>query len=210
MFGLTSSRLLSRLPVVSTTIPSMIVGGRNPYIVHTNTITRSYVSFGEDEEDVNDDILKSMRKSKKFPTSKQIRGRYVSPWSAETKKTLWDVAKLLMSPKAPRLQLPNNIDSISLIPQLKVDMDAIRNTSAPHFTWMGHASCYFQTDGVYFLTDPVWSERASPLSFAGPKRYTTTPVDVANIKIDIVLLSHTHYDHMDVSTIRTIGNRALW
>jgi N-acyl-phosphatidylethanolamine-hydrolysing phospholipase D len=174
----------------------------------TKVLTRGYVSFGEDDDDVNDEILKTMRKAKKFPASKQIRGRFVSPWP--NKKSLWDVAKLLMSPKPPRLQLPNVTDSISLIHQLQVDMDAIRNTSCPHVTWMGHASCYYQTDGVYFLTDPVWSDRASPLSFAGPKRYTKTPVDVANIKVDIVLLSHTHYDHMDVPTIRTIGNRALW
>ncbi len=176
----------------------------------TRVSIRSYVSFGEDDDEVDDDILKSMRKSKKFPTSKQIRGRYVSPWSAETKKTLWDVMKLLLSSKPPRLQLPNNTNSISLIPTMQVDMDAVRATTTPHITWMGHASCYYQTDGVYFLTDPVWSDRASPLSFAGPKRYTQPPVDVANIKIDIVLLSHTHYDHMDVPTIRIIGNRALW
>ena len=175
-----------------------------------STQTRQYVSFDDEKEEELEEALKSMKKSLKYPPSKQIRGRYISPWSGETNKKFLDVVRLFASKKPPALELGNVKNTIELIPQLEVDMDALHDVSTSHMTWMGHASCYYQTEGVYFLSDPVWSDRASPLSFAGPKRYTKPPVNVANIPIDIVLLSHTHYDHLDIDTARTIGDRALW
>ncbi len=75
---------------------------------------------------------------------------------------------------------------------------------------MGHASCYYQTDGVYFLTDPVFSQRASFSQYYGPKRFLPPPVDVEDLQIDVVLLSHTHYDHLDHGTAQRIGDKALW
>jgi hypothetical protein len=174
------------------------------------TPVRRYVSFGEEEEEVSEELIKSLRQSLKYPPSKLVKGRYISPWTAETNKKLWDVAKLLTAKTPPRLKFEQCVDSMTLIPQLNVDLQAVRSTATPHITWMGHASCYYQTDGVFFLTDPLWSDRASPLSFVGPKRYTKPPVNVANIKIDVVLISHTHYDHLDLPTARIIGNRALW
>ena len=80
-------------------------------------------------------------------------------------------------------------------------------------TWIGHATCYFEVDGVRFITDPMFSERASPLPFAGPRRFFPSSVqcdNVSELEIDVVLLSHTHYDHYDAKSIVAIGNRALW
>ncbi|MBX9464995.1 MAG: MBL fold metallo-hydrolase [Aquamicrobium sp.] len=69
-------------------------------------------------------------------------------------------------------------------------------------TMVGHATLLIQTGGVNILTDPVWSDRASPLSFAGPRRINPPGVGFEDLPpIDLVLLSHNHYDHMDVSTL---------
>ncbi|MCE9499262.1 MAG: MBL fold metallo-hydrolase [Leptospira sp.] len=80
--------------------------------------------------------------------------------------------------------------------------DLRKNTAKLSVTWIGHATVLIQMDGKNILTDPIWSERCSPVSFAGPKRYTKPGVKIADLpKIDIVLLSHNHYDHMDAPTL---------
>jgi L-ascorbate metabolism protein UlaG (beta-lactamase superfamily) len=72
-------------------------------------------------------------------------------------------------------------------------------------TMVGHASLLVQAGGVNILIDPVWSKRVSPFSFAGPARVTAPGIAFANLpRIDVVLLSHNHYDHMDISTLRRL------
>jgi L-ascorbate metabolism protein UlaG (beta-lactamase superfamily) len=69
-------------------------------------------------------------------------------------------------------------------------------------TWLGHSTVLLEIDGVRILTDPVWGERASPLGFAGPKRFQPIPVPVATLAdVDLVIISHDHYDHLDYPTI---------
>src|SRR5262245_3552675 len=78
----------------------------------------------------------------------------------------------------------------------------------PGLTWIGHASFYVRQDGRSFLTDPIYSERASPLSFAGPRRLVPPGVPLAALPaLDFVLLSHDHYDHTDLETLRAIAAR---
>lgn len=72
-------------------------------------------------------------------------------------------------------------------------------------TMIGQASVLIQAAGANILTDPVWSERASPFRFAGPKRVTAPGVTFDDLPpIDVVLLSHSHYDHLDVATLRRL------
>jgi L-ascorbate metabolism protein UlaG (beta-lactamase superfamily) len=74
--------------------------------------------------------------------------------------------------------------------------------------WLGHASVLVRHGGLTVLTDPVLGPRASPLSFAGPLRRTPSPVDVAGLPpIDVVLISHNHYDHLDAGTVRALSRR---
>lgn len=76
-------------------------------------------------------------------------------------------------------------------------------------TFIGHSSLLFQMDGLNFLCDPVWSKRASPIPFAGPKRHRPPGLRFDQLPtIDVVLQSHDHYDHFDVPTYRKIA--AQW
>jgi len=78
--------------------------------------------------------------------------------------------------------------------------------SAPTVTWIGHATVLVQMDGVTFLTDPIWSERASPFDFAGPKRFQAPGVALAALPpIDFVVVSHSHYDHTDLPTLKALA-----
>ena len=80
--------------------------------------------------------------------------------------------------------------------------DARINGSDIRVTMAGHASLLIQTGGLNILTDPVWSQRASPFSFAGPKRVTAPGIVFEDLpKIDVVLLTHNHYDHLDLVTL---------
>lgn len=73
-------------------------------------------------------------------------------------------------------------------------------------TWMGHSTLVIEIDGIRVLTDPVWGSRASPMAFAGPKRFHPPPVALAALPaLDAVLISHDHYDHLDRSTIRQLA-----
>ncbi|MFC4293643.1 MBL fold metallo-hydrolase [Novosphingobium tardum] len=75
-------------------------------------------------------------------------------------------------------------------------------------THVGHVTMLIQVAGLSILTDPVWSERASPLTFAGPKRVTAPAIALADLpRIDVVLLSHSHYDHLDIATLRELHRR---
>lgn len=72
-------------------------------------------------------------------------------------------------------------------------------------TWIGHATVFLQLNGVNILTDPHFSGRASPVSFLGPKRTTPPGFALAELPpVDIVVLSHNHYDHLDSRTIRLL------
>lgn len=78
----------------------------------------------------------------------------------------------------------------------------------PRLTMVGHATVLIQVAGLNLLTDPVWSNRASPLRFVGPKRVTAPGIAFDDLpKIDAVLLSHNHYDHLDLSTLKRIEAR---
>jgi L-ascorbate metabolism protein UlaG (beta-lactamase superfamily) len=73
-------------------------------------------------------------------------------------------------------------------------------------TWMGHSSMLIEIDGVKVLVDPVWDERASPSKWAGPKRFYAAPLRLDELQaVDVVLVSHDHYDHLGEATIRRLA-----
>jgi len=72
-------------------------------------------------------------------------------------------------------------------------------------TWLGHSTTIIEIDGIRILTDANWSERASPFQWIGPRRWFPPIIALASLpKIDVVLISHDHYDHLDMATIEAM------
>jgi L-ascorbate metabolism protein UlaG (beta-lactamase superfamily) len=77
-------------------------------------------------------------------------------------------------------------------------------------TWLGHSTILLEIDGHRFLTDPVWSERAGPVRFTGPKRWFPPLIALQDLPpLDAVVLTHDHYDHLDYATISALKDRDL-
>ncbi len=103
-------------------------------------------------------------------------------------------------------------------PQQLPDLAAIRGYATgpigaalkpPAITWIGHASMLVQAGGLNVLTDPVFSERASPVQFLGPRRAQPPGVALADLPpLDVVLISHNHYDHLDKAAVQEIARRS--
>lgn len=87
-----------------------------------------------------------------------------------------------------------------------VSYDAAAIAHNPSLTWIGHSTFLVRMDGVTFLTDPMFSERASPVSFAGPRRAVPVGVPLEALPpIDFVVLSHDHYDHADLPSVKWLA-----
>ncbi|MEA2236112.1 MAG: hypothetical protein QOC81_836 [Thermoanaerobaculia bacterium] len=83
---------------------------------------------------------------------------------------------------------------------------AIPPASGLRATWIGWASVLVEIDGKIVLTDPVWSERCSPSTIAGPKRFHPPPIALDELPhVDLVVISHDHYDHLDMPTIQFLA-----
>jgi len=75
-------------------------------------------------------------------------------------------------------------------------------------TWLGHATILVEIDGYRILTDPHFSERASPFRWAGPRRFQPVPVSIEKLPpLDAIVISHDHYDHLDYDSIRKIASK---
>jgi N-acyl-phosphatidylethanolamine-hydrolysing phospholipase D len=112
---------------------------------------------------------------------------------------------------------PHELPNISMdeIPPYKPDavepdLNRIKNPD-PHriqITWVGHSTFLIQMDGVNILTDPIFNDRSSPFSFGGIKRLAPPGIQFQDLPpIDVVLISHNHYDHLDKRTIERLGNK---
>jgi N-acyl-phosphatidylethanolamine-hydrolysing phospholipase D len=97
----------------------------------------------------------------------------------------------------------------SVMPSVKPDVAFLKtNRTERTMTWIGHATVLLQTGGVNIITDPQFSDRASPVQFAGPQRQVPLMMTIDELPaIDVVFISHNHYDHLDVDTIRAFAQR---
>jgi len=119
---------------------------------------------------------------------------------------LFDVARMLMKRRhiTPPPDSPSDVFPV-VSPQIVERLPA----NELGVTWLGHSTVLLQIGGLNVLTDPIWSERASPVRFAGPKRLIPVPIAIDALPpIDIVLLSHNHYDHLDRRTVKKLARRS--
>ncbi len=87
-----------------------------------------------------------------------------------------------------------------------LDVWAKQPQSGLRVTWLGHSTLLIEIDGVRILTDPVWGPRASPSALVGPKRFQAVPISLREMPpVDVVIVSHDHYDHLDYPTIRALA-----
>lgn len=115
-------------------------------------------------------------------------------------KNIFDILKWKLNSKQPKWPL--------LIPLEATDIPPQKVTENVRISYVGHVTFLIQTAGLNILTDPVWSERTSPFSFAGPKRVIAPGIKFEDLpKIDIILISHNHYDHLDLATIKKLWHR---
>jgi L-ascorbate metabolism protein UlaG (beta-lactamase superfamily) len=120
-----------------------------------------------------------------------------SPAGAWTRFTFF-VARIWSTTFSPRT---------ASLPVVASDLATIRgNPGADSVTWVGHSTLLVQLEGVNVLTDPHWSQRASPFGFAGPKRLTPPGLSFEDLPpIHVVVISHDHYDHLDEATVRRLA-----
>ena len=136
------------------------------------------------------------------------RARASTQWRGGTFRNTFDVAATLAGPKLPVLReflfgggkrKPPGV--IPVASPLEAWTRPI-SSSKVRVTWLGHSTLLLELDGLRVLTDPVFGERLGPLSFMGPRRFHAPPVTVAQLpKLDAILVSHDHFDHLCKSTI---------
>lgn len=97
------------------------------------------------------------------------------------------------------------------LPVLRPHATWVRPAASGHrVTWLGHSTVLLELDGFRVLTDPVFGARASPLGFAGPRRFHSVPAALAELPpLDAVLLSHDHYDHLCRTTMQALAAQAV-
>jgi L-ascorbate metabolism protein UlaG (beta-lactamase superfamily) len=132
-----------------------------------------------------------------FPRSDHCNGKTFFNPGGESVRGMWDVLRWKFTSRATPWP-----DRIEVTPQRPPPAPA----AGMSVTWIGHATFLIQTARGNFLTDPVFSERASPVTWAGPRRLRAPGINFADLpRIDAVLLSHDHYDHCDAPTLRRLA-----
>jgi L-ascorbate metabolism protein UlaG (beta-lactamase superfamily) len=124
--------------------------------------------------------------------------RFFNPGEPQTDRSLGDMIRWKRA--VPDNPWPKSVAVTPVVPDERVD--------GLRVTMVGHATLLVQVAGLNLLTDPVWSDRASPLAFAGPRRVTAPGIRIEDLPpIDAILLSHNHYDHLDIASLRWLGDR---
>jgi L-ascorbate metabolism protein UlaG (beta-lactamase superfamily) len=114
-------------------------------------------------------------------------------------KSLLDIAKFLTTYRWRRETWPTWVDNAQYPPVDAPNQGVL-------VTFVNHSTVLLQIAGLNVLTDPIWSERASPFRFVGPKRVRGAGIKMADLPpIDVVLVSHDHYDHLDIDTLKMLG-----
>lgn len=145
--------------------------------------------------------------------STQVREEYKMRASNFDGKKFSNEHEFKMMVKVPKNSDSGVVSKKGLIPKdvIPVAKPDFYNASTPDkvfFTWFGHSSLMIQMHGKTILFDPVFSKRASPESFTGPERFSDLPCKIEDLpEIDILIITHDHYDHLDKPTIKKIDSK---
>jgi N-acyl-phosphatidylethanolamine-hydrolysing phospholipase D len=148
-----------------------------------------------------------------LPAHHRPEGGFRNPWPSAELHGFLDFLKwsLIERRRNPRRPDPDPSVFVRAIPHFMIPR---AEPGMLTLTWVGHTSFLVQMAGLNILIDPVWSERASPLPFLGPRRWVSPGVEFDRLPpIDLVVLSHDHYDHLDAPTITRLVERypaAVW
>ena len=130
-------------------------------------------------------------------------GRFYNPWPESEPHGLRDVLRFLRERPGGRAPSPPRGSFPTAVPDVVYPRAAAARVSA---TWIGHSSVLLQVRGVNILTDPMFSQRAFPVQWMGPRRVMDPGLALHDLPpIDIVALSHNHYDHLDATSVRRIA-----
>jgi Predicted Zn-dependent hydrolases of the beta-lactamase fold len=142
-------------------------------------------------------------------------------WNTYEIPTVQKVCKLLCNQKSSQVvfqsAIPSQEEIDRIFPISKVDWNLLRKPPLDKIqsTWIGHATMFVQMGGWNILTDPIFSKRCSAVQFAGPERYRLPACTIEdlckneNVGVDIVLVSHNHYDHLDYASVRELAERSI-
>ena len=146
-----------------------------------------------------------------YVKSRREHGRYVNSFNPEFR--LPSVGTLLRWGLFTKdnTHLPANDEELDRsLPVIKHSADEIvKNTPGLRFIWIGHATCLVQMDDFIFLTDPVFCARCGAKPYIGPKRYRPPALTVVDLpeKLEAVVISHNHYDHLDYPSVQSLNSR---
>ena len=118
----------------------------------------------------------------------------------------WARFKFIVSRFWDSLLSPRSFETPRETPEGLAAGRVLRAGPDPTVTWIGHSTVLLRMDRLTILTDPNWSERASPLSWAGPRRLVPPGLPFEALpRVDVVLISHDHYDHLDLATVKRLA-----
>ena len=147
--------------------------------------------------------------TKAHHTAEGFRNNYIATVSKKFSELVrWQMERRRDDlPKPPSQPVPVQAADLAAVKSYNSPADG--KPRPPAITWIGHASMLVQAGGLNVLTDPVFSERASPVQFLGPRRAQAPGIALADLPlIDVVLISHNHYDHLDKGSVIDISKRA--
>ncbi|EFG10321.1 Zn-dependent hydrolase, partial [Streptomyces clavuligerus] len=175
-----------------------MTGAGYPRSLTTRLRSLRPAAFGADPAGAR---MERIRRSPQFAD-----GSFQNPLGARTRPSgasLAEFAKIYFQREARVRRAPAG--PVPLHPTTRADL-AVPPASGLRLTWMGHSSVLAEIDGARLLFDPVWGERCSPFAFAGPKRLHPVPAPLAALgSVHAVVISHDHYDHLDLPTIRALA-----
>ncbi len=140
-----------------------------------------------------------------YPSHHRPGGGFRNPWVSQAVPGFGGLLKWILVHRTTRPR-PKDPDP-SVFPRVQPAFVTPRAPASQlTVTWVGHASLLIQLGGCNILADPVWSERASPVRFAGPRRWVPPAIAFEDLPpVDVVLQSHNHYDHLDSVTVRRLA-----